>query len=89
MEYFCRQMDGGQHNRLIREALSRIERFSVPSEENRLATIFADELAEVPYFNRFVTTNWDPFLERSLEILIPMVEDRDVAFWDDRKTKWC
>ena len=43
------------------------------------------ELAEIPYFNRFVTTNWDPFLERSLEVMIPMVEDRDLAFWDDRK----
>jgi hypothetical protein len=78
-------MDEGHHNRLIREAVSRIERFSVPGEENTFATMFADELAEIPYFNRFVTTNWDPFLERSLEILIPMVEDRDVAFWDDRK----
>jgi SIR2-like domain len=85
MEYFCRQLDGGQHNRLIREAVSRIEKFSVPGEDNTFATMFGDELAEIPYFNRFVTTNWDPFLERSLEILIPMVEDRDVAFWDDRK----
>jgi SIR2-like domain len=85
MEYFCRQMDGGQHNRLIREAVSRIERFCVPSDERAFATMFGNELAEIPYFNRFVTTNWDPFLERSLEILIPMIEDRDVAFWDDRK----
>jgi len=85
MEYFCRQMDGGRHNRLIREAVSRIEQFSVPGEENVFATMFSDELAAIPYFDRFVTTNWDPFLERSLEILIPMVEDRDVAFWDDRK----
>ncbi len=30
MEYFCNQMDGGRHNRLIREAVARIERFSVP-----------------------------------------------------------
>lgn len=85
MEYFCEQMDGGQHNRLIREAVSRIEKFAVPGEDNYLATMFGEELAEIPYFSRFVTTNWDPFLERSLEILIPMVEDRDLAFWDDRK----
>jgi hypothetical protein len=85
MEYFCSQMDGGRHNRLIREAVARIERFAVPGEDHNLATMFGNELAEIPYFNRFVTTNWDPFLERSLEVMIPTVEDRDLAFWDDRK----
>jgi hypothetical protein len=85
MEYFCNQMDGGRHNRLIREAVARIERFAVPGEDHNLATMFGNELAEIPYFNRFVTTNWDPFLERSLEVMVPTVEDRDLAFWDDRK----
>jgi hypothetical protein len=85
MEYFCNQMDGGRHNRLIREAVARIERFAVPGEDHNLATMFGNELAEIAYFNRFVTTNWDPFLERSLEVMIPTVEDRDLAFWDDRK----
>ena len=47
--------------------------------------MFSNALAEIPYFNRFVTTNWDPFLERSLDVLIPIVEDRDLGFWDDRK----
>jgi len=42
-------------------------------------------LAEIPYFNRFVTTNWDPFIERELDVLVPVVEDRDLAFWDDKK----
>ena len=28
---------------------------------------------------------WDPFIERSLDVLVPVVEDRDLAFWDDRK----
>ncbi len=85
MQYFCDRMDGGHHNRLIREALSRIEIFCVRGEDNRTATMFTDSLAEIPYFNRFVTTNWDPFLERSLDVLVPMVEDRDLAFWDDHK----
>jgi hypothetical protein len=85
MQYFCDQMDGGHHNRLIREALSRIEIFCMRGEDNRSATMFTDSLAEIPYFNRFVTTNWDPFLERSLDVLVPMVEDRDLAFWDDHK----
>jgi len=85
MEYFCDRVDGGRHNRLIREALSRIEYFSTPGEENRFATAVGSALAEIPYFNRFVTTNWDPFLERSLGVLVATVEDRDLAFWDDRK----
>src|SRR6266404_2713327 len=85
MEYFCKNLDGGRHNRLIREAVARIERFAVPGEDHRYATMFGDELTEIAYFNRFVTTNWDPFLERSLEVMIPVVEDRDLAFWDDRK----
>jgi hypothetical protein len=85
MQYFCEHVDGGRHNRLIREALSRVESFCVPGEDNNLATIFTDSLAEIPYLNRFVTTNWDPFLERSLDVLVPTVEDRDLAFWDDRK----
>jgi hypothetical protein len=86
MQSFCDRMDGGHHNRLIREALIRLESFCVRgSEENYFATRFTDSLAEIPYFNRFVTTNWDPFLERSLDVLVPVVEDRDLAFWDDDK----
>jgi hypothetical protein len=86
MQYFCDKMDSGHHNRLIREALSRIEEFCVrDSEANGNATAFTNQLAQIPYFNRFVTTNWDPFLERSLDVLVPMVEDRDLAFWDDYK----
>ncbi|HEY6307589.1 MAG TPA: SIR2 family protein [Candidatus Angelobacter sp.] len=86
MQYFCDHMDGGHHNRLIREALSRIEEFCVrDSEANFFATRFTNALAEIPYFNRFVTTNWDPFLERSLDVLVPMVEDKDLAFWNDHK----
>jgi SIR2-like domain len=86
MQYFCDQMDGGHHNRLIREALSRLETFCIRgSEDSYFASMFTDSLAEIPYFNRFVTTNWDPFLERSLDVLVPMVEDRDLAFWDDDK----
>lgn len=85
MESFCKELDGGHHNRLIREAISYLERFSLPGEENRFATMVSNLLAEIPFFNRFVTTNWDPFVERSLDVLVPIVEDRDLAFWDDKK----
>lgn len=85
MQYYCEHVDGGQRNRLTREAISRIEMFSVPGENQNIATMFHHELAQIPYFDRFVTTNWDPFLEQLLNILVPMVEDRDLAFWDDSK----
>jgi hypothetical protein len=85
MQHFCDHIDGGHHNRLIRHALERIEIFCLRGENNNAATMFTDSLAEIPFFNRFITTNWDPFLERSLDVLVPMIEDRDLAFWDDHK----
>ena len=85
MQFFCDHVDGGRHNRLISEAISRIERFCAPGEEKWGAMAFSESIAQIPYFNRFVTTNWDPFLERALDVLVPMVEDRDLAFWDDEK----
>jgi hypothetical protein len=85
MQYFCDQVDGGQRNRLVSAAIARIELFAAPGEENSIATMFANELARVPYIDRIVTTNWDPFLEQSMNILIAMIEDRDLAFWEDTK----
>jgi len=85
MQYFCDHLDGGHHNRLIREAISRIELFCARGLENRTAMMFSEAAAEIPYLNRFVTTNWDPFLERALDVLVPIVQDRDLSFWDDRK----
>jgi hypothetical protein len=85
MQYFCDHVDGGQRNRLVSSAIDRIETFAAPGEDNRFATLFAYELAKLPYVDRIVTTNWDPFLEQSMNILIPMVEDRDLAFWHDSK----
>src|ERR1017187_3060446 len=85
MQYFCDHVDGGQRNRLVSSAIDRIETFAAPGEENRFATMFAYELAKLPYVDRIVTTNWDPFLEPSMNILVPMVEDRDLAFWHDSK----
>jgi len=85
MQYFCDHIDGGQRNRLIKEIISRIEIFNSPGEINNSTTIFHDLLAEIPYFKRIVTTNWDTFFETCINIIVPMVEDRDIAFWDDKK----
>lgn len=85
MQYYCEKMDGGRKNRLVREIAYWIERFTAEGEPNRFATAFYREIARVPYFQTFVTTNWDPFCERVMNILLPMVEDRDIPFWEDKK----
>ena len=85
MQYFCEHIDGGQRNRLTKEIISRIEIFNSPGEIYNQTTMFHHLLAEIPYFKRVVTTNWDTFFETCLNILVPMVEDRDIAFWDDKK----
>ena len=85
MEYFCTKLDGGQHNRLIREAIEYLEVFFLPGDERRLAISAIQLLAQIPYFSQIVTTNWDPLIERTLDILVPIIEDRDIAFWNDRK----
>lgn len=85
MQHYCDKIDGGQHNRLIREIIARIEPFTVPGELHHEATRFCRAVAEIPYLKNLVTTNWDPFLERSTNVLVPMVENRDLPFWDDKK----
>ena len=85
MQYFCDTVDGGDKRRLLQEAINRIEMFAAPSEMNRRATSFYKQVAMVSFFDRIVTTNWDPFCERTLNILVPMVEGRDLSFWNDEK----
>jgi len=85
MQYYCEKIDGGQKNRLTREILDRVSKFSAPGEINNFASGFHRLAAEISYFDRIITTNWDPFFERSMNILVPMIEDKDLVFWDDKK----
>jgi len=85
MQRFCDEKDGGHHNLLIREAIRHIEHFLLPGPENRVVSEFSSQLATIPFFKIVLTTNWDPLLERALDVLVPMTQDRDLAFWDDRK----
>lgn len=85
MKYFCDTVDGGHHNRLINLAITYLEEYLLPGELNDSATGTPNLIAEIPYLKKFVTTNWDPFLERALDVLVPVIEDRDLAFWDGRK----
>lgn len=85
MQYYCDKVDGGLKNKLIREIIEWIEPFTVEGEPNRSVMMFHSEIARVPYFRIIVTTNWDPLCERALNVLVPMVEDRDIPFWDEQK----
>ncbi len=85
MQYYCDNLDGGRKNRLIRAIINRIEDFSEYGEIYVSTTTFHRYVASIPYFKIVVTTNWDPFFERELNVLVPMVEDRDIPFWDDDK----
>lgn len=85
MQKFCDERDGGHHNLLIREAIDYIEHFLLPGPENRVVSEFSSQLATIPFFKIVLTTNWDPLLERALDVVVPMTQDRDLAFWDDRK----
>lgn len=85
MQYYCDNLDGSRKNRLIREIINRIEAFSDYGEIYEYTTMFHRYVASIPYFKNVVTTNWDPFFERELNVLVPMVEDRDIPFWDDNK----
>ena len=85
MQYYCDNLDGGRKNRLIRVIINRIEDFSEYGEIYVSTTMFHRYVASIPYFKIVVTTNWDPFFERELNVLVPMVEDIDIPFWDDNK----
>lgn len=85
MQYYCDNLDGGRKNRLIRAIINRIEDFSEYGEIYVSTTMFHRYVARIPYFKIVVTTNWDSFFERELNVLVPMVEDRDIPFWDDDK----
>jgi hypothetical protein len=85
MQYYCQKVDGGRKNKLIREIIEWIEFYSAEGEPNRVATGFFREIARIPFFRIIVTTNWDPFCERTTNVLVPMVEDKDIPFWDENK----
>jgi hypothetical protein len=85
MQYYCQKLDGGRKNKLIREIIEWIEYYSAQGEPNRVATGFFRDIARIPFFRTIVTTNWDPFCERTVNVLVPMVEDQDIPFWDESR----
>ena len=85
MQYYCDVNDNGNKNKLVQEIINWIEDCTGSGESYRWSSGFYNEISRIPFFRHFITTNWDPFCERELNILVPMVEDRDIPFWDDNK----
>jgi hypothetical protein len=86
-QYFCEKMDAGNKGKLRRIILKRIQRFmNTPEAFGRVTTCHLI-IASIPQFRIVVTTNWDQFMERAMNV-VPIVArplgDKDMAYWDDR-----
>lgn len=86
-QYFCEKMDAGNKGKLRRIILRRIQRFMNTPEAFFSATICHSIIASIPQFRIIITTNWDQFMERGMNV-VPIVwrpcEDKGMAYWDDR-----
>jgi len=82
--YFCDVEDGGFKGRLIREIRNYLDLFMEYGEAHNFATMIHDIIAKIGFLKIIVTTNWDVFMERELNIL-PIVRDTDLVYWNDNK----
>jgi len=83
-QYYCCILDGGFKGRLIREIRSYLDMYMDSGEAYRMVTMIHKIISKIGFFKNIITTNWDVFLERELN-LIPIVRDTDLVFWNDEK----
>lgn len=83
-QYFCDVMDGGFKGRLLREIREYLDQYMEIAEAYRSATMVHELVAKIGFFQIIVTTNWDVFMERELNIL-PLVRDADLVYWNSNK----
>ena len=83
-QYFCDVMDGGFKGRLLREIREYLDRYMEIAEAYRSATMVHKLVAKIGFFQTIITTNWDVFMERELDIL-PLVRDADLVYWKSDK----
>lgn len=81
-QYYCDTMDAGNKGKLCRIILERIRRFMNTPEAFGTVTICHSIIASIPQFKIIVTTNWDQFMERAMNV-VPIVRDKGMAYWDD------
>lgn len=82
-QYFCEHMNGRQKGRLVRLIRSVIDEYMKNGEAYRMVTMCHSIVARIPQFRVIVTTNWDVFMERLLNV-IAIVRDEDMAYWSDQ-----
>ncbi|HVX36893.1 MAG TPA: SIR2 family protein [Hyphomicrobium sp.] len=70
--------DGRFH--LMRTVQERFDYINKFRDLRAMATSFYRELATMPYFNTFITTNWDRYFEEYCAAK-PFVYDADMRFW--------
>lgn len=81
-QYYCEALDAGNKGRLARLIRERIDRFMKIPPLYREVTVCHSIIASIPHFKVVVSTNWDPFMERTMNV-IPIVRDKDIAYWSD------
>jgi len=85
-QYYCDTMDAGNKGKLCRIILERIRRFMNTPDAFRTVTICHSIIASIPQFKIIVTTNWDQFMERAMNVvpIVARMKDKDLAaYWDD------
>jgi hypothetical protein len=80
-QYFCDTLDGGQKSRLVRLIRGVIEEY-MKNDESQV-TECQSFIARIPQFKVIVTTNWDVFMERLINV-IAIVNDEDMVYWNDK-----
>lgn len=83
-QYFCDIMDGGFKGRLLREIREYLDQYMEIPEAYRSSTMVHSLVAEIGFFQIIITTNWDVFMERELNVL-PLVRDADLVYWNGNK----
>jgi len=83
-QYFCDTMDGGFKGRLLREIREYLDQYMEIAEAYSSATMVHRLVAKIGFFQIIITTNWDVFMERELNVL-PLVRDADLVYWNSDK----
>jgi len=83
-QYFCDVMDGGFKGRLLREIREYLDQYMEIAEAYSSATMVHELVAKIGFFQIIITTNWDVFMERELNVL-PLVRDADLVYWNSNK----
>jgi hypothetical protein len=83
-QYFCKKMDAGKKGRLLREIRRYFDFYMEDDEAKNQATKVHKRIATIGLFKIIITTNWDVFMERQIDVL-PVVNDSDLVYWNDSR----